>query len=418
MIFKPAFLTRKLLPLAESAFQVFRSRNSLPIFNIDKEIIQENYARIRPFLNPDDKLEFSSWRLAHAVKKAECACWPLIKNRLVGALGFFLENSHVIDWGSKSFSLQRGMARYYSDFSSTSLSGRIAQGLTLLTFEEMGYSYVGRFETIKKTLPIQDQERLDQYGNETPDFIVEKLNEWVLLESKGGFVLPRSKPNFKIPLRKALKQLDCWDKSIEKQPKKSFAVGSFLRESDDNTDESSMVLLVDPEAGRPEDPVHFPVDSVRRANFASWLSLMGFFDAAQRIRSNLGEPKRIQVPTISLFGRKFVIEMVATIQIMPDIDSDFSFKKAILDKMTGRNISTQIIGLDFDIISLLGASNADELMSNIMQISPSENYDTSVEMQEGIFYGSIFSDGSLMGDIRSESINGLLSEIKIEDIQL
>ena len=93
-------------------------------------------------------------------------------------------------------------------------------------------------------------------------------------------LLERNAP-IKTALKDGLNQLNGWDKFITPQPAKSFAIGTFLRESADTSGETSFIAFVDPEPEAPENPVEFPPDAVRRANYASWLSAMGLEDASK-----------------------------------------------------------------------------------------------------------------------------------------
>ena len=47
--------------------------------------------------------------------------------------------------------------------------------------------------------------------------------------------------------------------------------------------EESLIAFVDPEANEPADPVEMPEDAIRRSNYASWLTLMGFDDVAGQL---------------------------------------------------------------------------------------------------------------------------------------
>jgi hypothetical protein len=71
-------------------------------------------------------------------------------------------------------------------------------------------------------------------------------------------------------------------------PRKSFVVGTFLREEQDPCGEPSMVAFVDPsqDEGKPERRT-YAEDDVRRANYASWLRGMGFEDSAAQLVGRL-----------------------------------------------------------------------------------------------------------------------------------
>ena len=208
----------------------------------------------------------------------------------------------MFDWTASEWCLNQGMSSFYADFSGSGMSGRIAQGMALLFLEDKGYAYVGRFETEWKQRATTQNRQWPAGKTKAPDFIAENgQKEWVLAESKGGFSSPGKKPPIKGALKDGLTQLDGWDKYISPQPIKSFAIGTFLRETGDTSGETSLIAFVDPELPEvPENPVEFPRDAVRRANYASWLSLMGLDGAAARLRVGEGSPQRYELPLFTV----------------------------------------------------------------------------------------------------------------------
>ena len=141
---------------------------------------------------------FSAWRLAHAVKKADCSRWPLHQVLWTGTAGFLLENAHLFDWNAGELCLNEGMSSFYADFSATGLAGRIAQGMALLFLEDKGYAYVGRFETEWKQRAATQNKRWPAGKKKAPDFIAENgRKEWVLAESKGSFASPGKQAEYK-----------------------------------------------------------------------------------------------------------------------------------------------------------------------------------------------------------------------------
>jgi len=111
------------------------ARSTLPVFDLTakKDLFRVKRAKLRPLTeSPANSLAFSSWRLAHAVKKADCTR-PIAKGLAhVSALGFLLENGHLFEWGGADFRLTEDAISLLDDFSQSSLAGRIAQGIALL----------------------------------------------------------------------------------------------------------------------------------------------------------------------------------------------------------------------------------------------------------------------------------------------
>lgn len=388
--------------------RAFTANSSLPVHELDKAKVQTPRTHVRPFPDACGVVSFSAWRLAHAIKKADCLRWPSAPQLWAGATGFLLENGHLFDWGKDGFSLHDGMASYYADFSSSGLAGRIGQGMAILFLEENGYAYVGRFEAEWKQRAATQNKAWPAGKEKAPDFIAENTDkEWILAESKAGFAGPDSKPNIKAALSEGLEQLDGWDKRISPQPKKSYAIGTFLRESNDGSDEKSMIAFVDPEPETPENPVEFPADTVRRANYAAWLAAMGFNDSANRLRTGTdsGDLSRHTVPVISLGGRKFVVRITSILPKSPDISSrefwegfhDLAYR---LSKFPRDGFRIEVIGLDHTIFESLVGLDSSKTPGRLMEFSPQQTQDAMLDLEGGAFTGSIFSDGSLLGELR------------------
>ena len=424
MMLHPLIGINQWIALPRQVLGVLSGNSSLPIHELDKAKVQKPRAHIRPFPDSSGNVSFSAWRIAHAIKKADCARWPSSQVLWAGASGFLLENAHLFDWGTNELSLKDGMADFYADFSASGLAGRVAQGMALLFLEEKGYSYVGRFETEWKRRAATQNKSWPTGKKKAPDFIAEnEKNEWVLAESKGGFASPDSKPNIKGALKDGLTQLDGWDKHITPQPTKSFAIGTFLRESGDTSDETSVITFVDPEPEAPEDPVEFQADAVRRANYASWLSLMGFDDAASRVRIGAGEPQRRSVPVIALAGRKYAVSVSSVSPRQPDLSSR-EFWDDLQDWPFGpfgwfrHGIRVELVGLDLDVLRILGSVQGSSKTSGLMELRPQERRDAPLDSDGGVFYGSVFSDGSLLGELRQTRTSRLIPEFDWIEVEL
>ena len=413
------------IAVPRQVLSTFNGKGSLPIHELDKVKVQKPYARICPFPNSSGNVSFTSWRLAHAIKKADLAQWPFSQTLWIGAAGFLLENAHLFDWEADKFCLNAGMSNSYADFSRSSLTGRIAQGMALLFLEEKGYAYVGRFETEWKNQAAKQNKSCPPDKKRKPDFIAEnKQKEWVLAESKGSFVSPGNKTNIKDSLKTGLEQLDGWDKYITPQPIKSFAIGTFLRESRDCSEETSLIAFVDSEPEAPEDPVEFPSDAVRRANYASWLSLMRFDDAANRIRFGAGEPQRRSVPVIALAGCKYAVSILSVSPKQPDLSSrefwddlhNWPFGCA---RMLKQGLRVELVGLDLKVFETLGSVRGSSISSALMKLNPQEGrYAAPIESDGYTFYGSIFSDGSLLGELQQNRMPWTTPEFKWIEIVL
>lgn len=389
--------------VSRRVLRAFNGRSNLPVHELAKAKVEKPHGRTRPLPKASGKVQFSAWRLAHAVKKADCLRWPTAPIRWVGATGFLLENGHLFDWTASEWCLNEGMASFYADFSGSGMAGRIAQGMALLFLEDKGYAYVGRFET-EWTQRAATQNRQWPVGKtKAPDFIAENAQkEWVLAESKGGFSSPGKKPPIKGALKDGLTQLDGWDKFISPQPIKSFAIGTFLRETGDTSNETSLIAFVDPEPEIPENPVEFPRDAVRRANYASWLSLMGLDEAAIRLRGGDGEPQRYELPLLTIGERQYAVSIASVMPRHRDLSSrefwrDWPFWPF---PWLRDGIDIELVGLDLKVLRALSSATQPAAASELMALEPSERRDTPTDLGGGTFYGSVFSDGSLLGELR------------------
>jgi hypothetical protein len=397
------------------AVRTFSGRSNLPVHELAKAKVEKDNARTRPLAKASGSVQFSAWRLAHAIKKADCLRWPTAPIRWAGAFGFLLENSHMFDWTATEWCLNQGMSKFYADFSGSSMAGRIAQGMALLFLEDRGYAYVGRFETEWKQRAATQNRQWPAGKTEAPDFIAEnEQKQWVLAEAKGGFASPGTKPPIKTALKDGLGQLKDWDKYITPQPIKSFAIGTFLRETGDTSGETSLIAFVDPEPDVPENPVEFPRDTVRRANYASWLSLMGLDEASARLQGRDGPRQRYALPLLTVGERQYAVSIASMMPKYPDLSSrgfwPFHWFRDGID--------IELVGVDLKVLNALSAVTLPAGASELMALQPSERQDTPADVAGGTFYGSVFSDGSLLGQLRLRRPGELSPDFEWTEVEL
>ena len=271
--------------LPTAVVKAFVSQSILPVFEINKRVVETPYAHIRPLNHPSKSIDFSFWRLVHALKKADSARTPNLPELWLGTAGFVMENAHLFDWSTGQLRLKAGMSDYYVDFVRGSIAGRVAQGMALLLLEDDGYSFVSSFrDELRRNAKKGRSNPIGPHQKKLPDFVFEKgTRHRALAEAKGRFVPPEGSPPIKGDLNGALKQLKGGSGLLSPQPSKCFAIGTYLREVSDCSVEESLIAFVDPEANEPADPVEMPEDAIRRSNYASWLTLMGFDDVAGQL---------------------------------------------------------------------------------------------------------------------------------------
>ena len=400
---------RAWISLPSEILRTFNGRSRLPVFEIDKKIVQKPYARVRPLTQPTGDLSFGAWRLVHALKKADFARRPSSSLLWPGTVGFLLEHAHLFDWSSENLRLNPGKSDSYADFTRTSIAGRVAQGMALLFLEGEGYAYVGRFDSIVRHIGSgkSSRERKQQRPKE-PDFIVENgAKEQALAEAKGRFVPVDGDPDVKGDLKAALEQLSSGTALIIPQPPKSFAVGTFLKEVDDCSKEPSLIAYTDPPPDEPGDPVELPGDAARRANYASWLLLMGFDGSARRLSTRSGEPERRTAPIITVGKHQYVVTVASVRPEYGREPVDDTFWHHIWD-WPGRpfercrdGVVLELVGLGLEVVKTLGiAIREPSQVEELMGMEPIDGTDVPAEVDGGTFYGSVFSDFSLLGEIR------------------
>ena len=388
----PSFLQRGRAALLIDMIRAFRGRSYLPVYEFSENDVEQPNRAISPrTAQPTTEFPVSAWRLAHAVEKADCACWSDSQILWPAAIGFLLGNIKLFDWNSKNLRLGSGMSGSRADFSRTSLSGRIGQGMALLFLENWGYSYLGRFTTL-----------YPQCGgdSETPDFVVEnRSGEQALAESKGGFMRLNGSPRIKSRFRKALTQLRGGHKCLSSGADRGFAIGTFLREIEDRK-YPSLTAYVETDLGKPQGSVGLPPDAVRRANYAAWFSMMGLDGAAGRLRARAGEPERLRVPLFKLEEDTYVIA-ITSIRSPYQYDAHAPDLLQRLIRARWRwlinpyddHLSVGIVGLDLRVVRALETAIQEPESPALMKIEPRER-----RIPEE-FPGSVFSDGSLIGEI-------------------
>jgi hypothetical protein len=390
-----------------SMFRAFASRPTLPMCEVEREHIQARHRRIRPFNRRTgfkgapagftaEELVLSAWRLAHAVRKADCLL-PSLRSSPLAVLGFLLEHLATFDWRQPNLRLHRDVARGYSDSTGTSFAGRIGAGVALLSMESRGYAFAAHYER-----------RRDETG---PDFIVQGAGGQALVEAKGSFVIPGAQPDIKALLREALEQLDAADPQRTRGATKSFAVGTLLREVDDEHPEPSLVAIVDPEVD--DSGFDGPPDWVVRENYAGWFRAMGLHDVASDLRGHIpresGEgvllwPKTLAGSDFLLMPLDWPVLGMGELDYWPLRSRWLRDQHCVVLGLKRAVVESLQSALRDPSSSLVEGQGSDSVRGSVPELTQSEG-----------FYGSVMNDGSLMGTIRVEALlrNGAPEEIEL-----
>lgn len=224
-------------------------------------------------------LKFNGWVLAHAVVKAD---YLDRRNPLMPGLGFLLQAANIISFGGQRIHLRKGASKILNDVSSSSLSGRVGQGMAILFGHSIGLKFAAHLKSYVETLPaasIAAQHKDERMA----DFLFANSHQTCLIESKGSFSQVEDDPTkIKATLKDALsKQVDPWMGYLQPTPSNGYVVYTCLREP---TGVPSAVFVVDP-PGDDEISSVIPMgpEEVVRENYAAWLRAMGLFDVAERL---------------------------------------------------------------------------------------------------------------------------------------
>lgn len=393
--------------------------SSLPVHDLTSSFASKT--SIRPLPAPTGNLPFSMWRLAHAIKKAECVNPVLASMANSMALGFLLENQHLFDYSGAQFNLAEGAASYLDDFSQTGLTGRVAQGFALLQMESEGYAFVGRFDTFRKkcgvAVPTAPSKRKDKLGKSiskrirSPDFVVERRSgDRALVESKGSFLYGGKIADIKGSMSDALKQLAPWGSQFSPAITKKFAVGTYLRELDVNDHEPSLLAFVDPEGDQDEDAASVPPNLVRRLNYASWLSAMGYRAPPRNLVSPRSPDRVRETFQVAEFGgARYAYVPIAWVppqkpddllrvfHLPPRRPGDYSMSNF---HETGAQMIV-VLALDIQVLERVARASRSYSWSSLEDGSsdPSDAYASPHRDGEG---GSRFIDGSFIGLVRPD----------------
>ena len=150
-------------------------------------------------------------------------------------------------------------------------------------------------------------------------------------------------------------------------------------------------------SGKPPGFVEFPRDAIRRANYASWLSLMGFDDAARCLHAGEEKPERRSVPLLTLGRRRYAVAITSIRPSYRHHADDLDFLRLVQKKPD--DISIELAGLDLDVVRMIKTVLREPGSQALMEIQPEERPLIPDESGSGEFHGSVFSDGFLIAEI-------------------
>lgn len=259
------------------------SSTSIEVYEWGEAVVRKkrlpNSPEFAKFVTQQLSLGFNGWGLAHAIVKAD---YLDRRSLWMPGLGFLLQASNLIDFGASPVALKSGTSKALNDFSLTSLSGRVGQGLTILYGHSLGMKFAAHLRSYVESLPTGAPGAA--HKNEAmADFLFADDQQSVLFESKGSFTLQQNDPTaIKSVLKNALvNQIDPWMGLLQPPPSNGYVVYSCLRE---DSWHPSALFVVDPK-GDEADTARIPLgpEQVRRENYGAWLRAMGLNSAARRL---------------------------------------------------------------------------------------------------------------------------------------
>jgi hypothetical protein len=408
---------RSCLPVVELDRTLVAARGKQIARSIDKWEPNADAILTTTFGHANASLSLQSWSFYHAAAKTELARSFLPSDVTENAQGIYLSTRSLLEWDEDNLRLRKGGVFSRKDAARKSYASRFGEAILYLFMINNDYVYwdhlpslveramnkavINHSEQVRVARAIRSKMKPSDRPMKQPDFAFETAARQVALaEAKGAFVTPgTTAKSLKGDLDYALKQLAAWDSLITPRPTKSFAVGTYFRETGDPSPEPSLIAFVDPNG---DDEVQatavpFPDDWIRRGNYGAWLYGMRLFESATALRNGyaIKLPKR-KFLTITIGPRKFAIVLHSLIgtPFLPAFFYHPAFFRWFGDFEQHPDI--QILGLDTEILSAIekAVETAD---GTVLTVLP------TVTLGSDLFpkwlSGSIFPDGSLYGAI-------------------
>lgn len=450
-------MTQMLIPSHPITFNAPQGTSSLPLVEVPKSKVSPKHKPIR--LRKDSQkrkqadcsfgkfsgaLDFNAWQFFHAAKKTELASSFTPQQADRRAFAFALEHEDTFVWNTGNFRRIDRSIFDLEDFASSGFAGRVGEAIAYLTMVKWGYVFWDRCASVWARAAQQahishgEQLKVAQYlasrvasgrPQNEPDFVFEKPNgDVALMEAKGSFVDPdKDNPSTKDDLRQALRQLAAWSAVLSPTPRKSYGIGTYMREEHDANDDPSLIVFVDPPGESDPDvqPAELSADLVRRCNYGAWLAEMGFRQSGIALADRREiETTAIELPVVTLNGREFALSIQGwridqrRFEVFPWWPFEmmhfpwrhrFEFLREI--GITG----VYATGLEVSTLRAASAALADPASAALMDMQPTTDFGAGQGQQLDGFYGSVMPDGSLLGVVSSRYFD---RELRLETFRL
>lgn len=407
--------------------------STLPLVELDEGKVKTERRQVRlrkgskkrkeadcSFGNFVGSLPFTAWEFFHAAKKSELASSFSAAQADRRAFAFAFEHEETFIWNTSNFRKTDSAVFALEDFASSGLAGRVGEAVAYLTMVKRGYIFWDRCATVWERAARQakishaEQLQVARYvasrvasgrPQNEPDFVFEKSNgEVALMEAKGSFVDPvKDNPSAKGDLRQALTQLAAWSGVIVPVPEKSFAIGTYLREEQDNGDDPSLIAFVDPPGEEILDftSVRLPPDLIRRCNYGAWLTGMGLLSAGRSLRdSHRKAVEVISLPVVEVANHKFAVVPLGWEPLAPEramvIEPWWSEFAPLRPWVLSDSLF--VMGIEVEVLQTLGEAIHGLDPAALKQIKVLEYAELSRATPQGVHW-SIMPDGSFIGTV-------------------
>ena len=360
-----------------------------------------------------DELRVDAWPLYHAAAKTELARSFSQAEVTGGAIGFRFQTRTLLVWNRGNLRIRDDGVFSRKDSSRTAIACRFGEAIAYLFMVDRDYVYWAHLPTLveramnRARISHREQvrtakvitSRLKNHGTprKQPDYAFEQRQGNVaLLEAKGSFVAPESKPaTVKSDLSYGLEQLAAWVDFIAPRPQKSYAVGTYLRELSDTFSDPSLIAFVDPadDGESISEPIDIPTDWIRRGNYGAWLIAMGFIESGIALRNGEAaetQPRLLHV--LEIGGNEYAVVFDGFIDLhSPNLLPQFMLPSFFWMQ---QSTSCRVVGLEINTLRQVETLvKQPEGQLSLRSRVESPTVDTYPEW----FSGSIMPDGSLYG---------------------
>ncbi len=339
------------------------------------------------------ELRFTGTELTHAIIKADHLNY---RNPLLPGLAFIIQSHGIIDWASRKLILKTGGSEVLKDFIRSSMTGRVGQGLAILFAQSQGYKFTAHLENYLVSSGVSVLTS-NKKKRRIADFVFDKGTVGrAIVESKasfgkGAYQIAASWKGLQTELNG---QVVPWMTLIYPPADKGFVVKSYIREP--GQDESALVF-VDPESDGVEGVIELSYETVRRSNYAAWLSAMGLRSAANRLRTNLREEaEQVRFLVVKSEGSRLAFPWPHKAPL--DIEFIVDYYMMAGHNRPSSHLSFPFLGMDYNALIAISETIGGDSTKLMSYGAEGTTFRWSSDDAEYAVV-SVFPDGTAFGDL-------------------